>query len=90
MKDLTNKENKINLDFRQTIRKYDDEKEKIKNNLSNNTNNTAKNKIKKINMKISIHGKTNRDSSSKNKSKIKELPKFKLFLFGYISKLLLI
>ena len=39
-------------------------------NLSNNTNNTAKNKIKKINMKISIHGKTNRDSSSKNKSKI--------------------
>lgn len=41
-----------------------------KNNLSNNTNNTAKNKKKKINMKISIHGKTNRDSSSKNKSKI--------------------
>ena len=27
MKDLTNNENKINLDFRQTIRKYDDEKE---------------------------------------------------------------
>ena len=41
-----------------------------KKNLSNNANNTAKNKIKKINMKISIHGKTNRDSSSKNKSKI--------------------
>ena len=41
-----------------------------KKNLSNHANNTAKNKIKKINMKISIHGKTNRDSSSKNKSKI--------------------
>ena len=27
MKDLTNNENKINLDFRQIIRKYDDEKE---------------------------------------------------------------
>ena len=27
MKDLANNENKINLDFRQTIRKYDDEKE---------------------------------------------------------------
>ena len=27
MKDLTNNENKINLDFKQTIRKYDDEKE---------------------------------------------------------------
>ena len=27
MKDLTNNENKINLDFRQTIRKYDYEKE---------------------------------------------------------------
>ena len=27
MKDLTNNENKINLDFRQTISKYDDEKE---------------------------------------------------------------
>ena len=39
-------------------------------NSSNNTNHTAKIKIKKINMKISIHGKTNRDSSSKNKSKI--------------------
>ena len=31
------------------------------NSISNNTNNTAKNKIKKINMKISIQGKTNRD-----------------------------
>ena len=39
-------------------------------NSSSNTNNTAKIKIKKINTKISIHGKTNRDSSSKNKSKI--------------------
>ena len=28
MQDLTNNENKINLDFKQTIRKYDDEKEK--------------------------------------------------------------
>ena len=27
MKDLTNNENKINLDFRQTVSKYDDEKE---------------------------------------------------------------
>ena len=42
-------------------------------NLSNNTYNTAKNKIKKINMKISVHGKTNRDSSSKNKSKIDKI-----------------
>ena len=42
----------------------------VPKNSSNNTNHTAKIKIKKINMKISIHGKTNRDSSSKNKSKI--------------------
>ena len=35
MKDLTNNENKINLDFKQTIRKYDDEK---KNILKENNN----------------------------------------------------
>ena len=38
MKDLTNDENKINIDFIQTIRKYDDEKEinvlKENNNVS--------------------------------------------------------
>ena len=44
-------------------------------NSSNNTNNTTKNRIKKINVKLSIHNKTNRDSSSKNKSKI---DKFKI------------
>ena len=44
-------------------------------NSSNNTNNTAKNRIKKINVKLSVHNKTNRDSSSKNKSKI---DKFKI------------
>ena len=36
----------------------------------NLSNNTAKIKFKKINVKISTHGKTNRDSSSKKKSKI--------------------
>ena len=41
--------------------------EEEKKNLSNNT---AKIKFKKINLKITTHGKTNRDSSSKKKSKI--------------------
>ena len=57
---------KLNFNKINVLNKSGEEKK----NLSNNTNNTAKNKIKKINMKISIHGKTNRDSSSKNKSKI--------------------
>ena len=57
---------KLNFNKINDLNKSGDENK----NLSNNTNNTGKNKIKKINMKISIHGKTNRDSSSKNKSKI--------------------
>ena len=57
---------KLNFNKIDILNKSGDEKK----NSSNNTNNTAKNKIKKINMKISNHGKTNRDSSSKNKSKI--------------------
>jgi hypothetical protein len=60
---------KLNFNKINVLNKSGEEKK----NLSNNTNNTAKNKIKKINMKISIHGKTNRDSSSKNKSKIDKI-----------------
>lgn len=53
--------------------------------FSNNLNKTDKTKIKKINMKITIHGKTNRNSSSKSKSKIDKISIKKGFKLGRIT-----